>query len=203
MVGDDEPWVGHEVGGRVAERAAPLVAVRHRPADLERRAQVARGGRHVTRRHEPADVSRGDDLAVQLDEPGDARLERVLGGQQLASPRARCPKRKFSPTETRSAPRRSTSSRSMNSSGDWAANEPSNGMTTSSSHPEAGDQVGLRLERHQQLGRRSGRHDGARVGLEGQHGVRPADDFAVAEVHAVELAHGDLARGAAGRRGAR
>src|ERR671915_180867 len=32
----------------------------------------------------------------------------------------------------------------------------------------------------------------ARVWLEGQHGVRPADHLAVAEVHAVELADGEI-----------
>ena len=37
-----------------------------------------------------------------------------------------------------------------------------------------------------------GRDDRARVRLEGQHGVGAAHHLAVAEVHAVELAHGDL-----------
>src|SRR5918994_3269830 len=53
------------------------------------------------------------------------------------SPLALLPKRKFSPTETVRAPSRSTSSRSMNSWAVWAANEPSNGITTSSRTPSA------------------------------------------------------------------
>ena len=39
-----------------------------------------------------------------------------------------------------------------------------------------------------------GRDDRARVRLEGQHGVGAADHLAVADVHAVELAHGEVAR---------
>ena len=65
-------------------------------------------------------------------------------------------------------------------------------------HPEAGDQVGLDVERGQQLGRGVGRHDRARVRLEGEHGVGAVDHLAVAEVHAVELADRDVARAALG-----
>jgi hypothetical protein len=54
-----------------------------------------------------------------------------------ASPLARWPKRKFSPTLTRSAPSRSTSTRSMKSCGERLAKSPSNGTTISSRAPSA------------------------------------------------------------------
>ncbi len=111
-----------------------------------------------------------------------------------ASPRARWPKRKFSPTDTRSAPSWSTSTRSTNSCGDWAANDPSKGITTSSETPSSAISVGLRGERGQELGRRVRSDDRARVRLEGEHGVGAADDLAVAEVDTVELADREIAR---------
>ena len=110
------------------------------------------------------------------------------------SPCARWPKRKFSPTLTCSAPSRPTSTSSMKSCGDWLANAPSNGITTSSCTPRPGDQVGLGGQRRDQLRRLVRRDDRARVRLEGQDGVRAAHHLAVAEVDAVELADGDVAR---------
>jgi hypothetical protein len=61
-------------------------------------------------------------------------------------------------------------------------------------HAEAGDQVGLDLQRGQELGRGVRRDHLARVRLEGQDGVRAPDHLAVAEVDAVELPHRDMAR---------
>ena len=60
-------------------------------------------------------------------------------------------------------------------------------------HAEAGDQVGLDRQRRQQLRRGVRRDHEPRVRLEGEHGVGAADDLAVADVHAVELAHGEVA----------
>ena len=117
----------------------------------------------------------------------------VCSRSSAASPRARLPKRKFSPTDTQVAPSRAISSWSMNSCAVCAIRSPSNGITISSSTPEAGDQVGLLLERGEQLGRGLRRHDRARVRLEGQHAVGAGDHGAVADVHAVELAHGEPA----------
>ena len=53
------------------------------------------------------------------------------------------------------------------------------------------------------FGAESGADHRARVRLEGEHGVGAADDLAVAEVHAVELAHREIARTLRSRRGAR
>ncbi len=58
---------------------------------------------------------------------------------------------------------------------------------------ERRDQVGLLVERRQQLGRRLRRDDRARVRFEGHDAVGAADDLAMAGVHAVELAHREAA----------
>jgi hypothetical protein len=58
---------------------------------------------------------------------------------------------------------------------------------------EAGDELGLALDRRQQA-RRAARDDRLRVRVERQHGVGAADDRAVAEVDAVEGADGHPAR---------
>ena len=60
-------------------------------------------------------------------------------------------------------------------------------------HAERRDQVGLLLERGQQLRRGLRRDDRARVRFEGEHAVGAADHRAMADVHAVELAHGEPA----------
>ena len=134
----------------------------------------------------------------------DPRLERVLRAQQRRVAAARGCRSGSSRRPTPSvAPSRSISSWSMNSCAVCAIRSPSNGITISSSTPSAGDQVGLLLERGQQLGRGLRRDDGARVRLEGQHAVGAADHRAVADVHAVELAHREPALRAAARRGAR
>ena len=82
MAGDHEPGLGHEVGGREAERAPALVPVRDLAAHLERGAEEAVRDVDLARRHQPADVGRGHDLAVHLDHVDHARLERGLVGQQ-------------------------------------------------------------------------------------------------------------------------
>src|SRR3954467_9941269 len=84
VAGVDERVVGDEVGGRVAELAAALVAMDDASPQLERRAQEAVGLLELAGDHQPADVRGGDDLAVHLDERYDARLE---GG--LAAPGVR------------------------------------------------------------------------------------------------------------------
>ncbi len=82
----------------------------------------------------------------------------------------------------------------MNSCGLWWAKPSSNGITTSSSTPSVGDQLGLDLEAGEQLGRGLGAHHAQRMGLERQHRVVAVDHLAVAEVDAVELADGEPPR---------
>ena len=110
------------------------------------------------------------------------------------SPLARWPKRKFSPTLTRCASSAPISTSSMNPCGDCCEKTPSNGITTSSRTPSPATRSAFVVERGDQLRRLVGRDDGARVRLEGEHGVRAAHHLAVTEVHAVELAHRHVAR---------
>ena len=132
----DERVLGHEVGGREAERAAALVAVLDRPAQLERRAEEAVGLLEVAGDDEAADVGRGDDLAVDLDERHDARLERVLLRSSVRVALGLVAEAEVLPDrDLRGAELVARGSSSMNSCGPCAANERSNGITTSSRTP--------------------------------------------------------------------
>ena len=106
---------------------------------------------------------------------------------------ARWPKRKFSPTETHVAPSRSISSWSMNSCAVCAMRSPSNGITISSSTPSAAIRSAFCSSVVSSFGADCGRDHGARVRLEGEHAVGAGDHLAVADVHAVELAHREAA----------
>ena len=67
---------------------------------------------------------------------GTIRVSKSVRAASISgSPFALAPKRKFSPTETRSAPSRAIRTSSMNSSAGREANSRSKGMTTSSSTP--------------------------------------------------------------------
>ena len=204
VVGDRERRVRDEVGGREAERAAALVAVGDDPAHPERRAQQPRGLGDRAGGDQPADVRRGDDLAVDLDHLDDPR-RRTRPARAAAPRRPARGGRSGSSRRPRPsvAPSRSISSWSMNSCGVCACERAVERDHDQLVDAERGDQVGLLLERGQQLRRRLGRDHGARVRLEGQHAVGAADDLAVAGVHAVELAHREPARPRASRRGAR
>ena len=109
-------------------------------------------------------------------------------------PLAFWPKRKFSPTDTRSAPSWPISTSSTNRSALREANSLSKGITTSSSTPSPAIRSRLIGEVGEQLGQRVGMGDRHRVGIEGQDGVAAPDDLPVADVDAVEGADGDLAR---------
>ena len=204
--GHDERLVGHEVGGREAELRPRLSPCDDLAAQLER----ARRGSGRPRSTSPAGTSprmwrRGDDLAVDLDQRHDARLEAPVGAQQRRRrPCALWPKRKFSPTETCVAPsaldqhvvdellRRCARERAVERDHDQLLDARAPAISSA-----------LRSSVVSSLGAASGRDHRERVRLEGQHGVRARDHLAVAEVDAVELAHGDAARAAARRRGAR
>ena len=106
-------------------------------------------------RHQAADVRRGHDLAVELDQLDDARLERVLGGQQRRVAARACCRSGSSRRPTRArASRRATSTWSMNScavcGGERAVERDHDQLLDA----ERGDQVRLLLERREQLRRR-------------------------------------------------
>src|SRR5215213_9018016 len=75
VAGGGEAVVGHDVGGGHPELATAPVALHHHALEQERAAEEVRGLVDLARRHEPAYVARADDLAVDLDERHDVRLE--------------------------------------------------------------------------------------------------------------------------------
>ena len=129
---------------------------------------------------------------------------RVVNSERAASisgsPFALAPKRKFSPTETLSAPSREISTSSMKLSALRVANSSVEGDDDELGDPQAVDQVPLDAERGDQLRQRRGVQDLERVGLEGEHGVRPLDHRLVADVDAVEGPDRDPARARLARR---
>ena len=148
-------------------------------------------------------MGRGDDLAVDLDERHDARLERGLRAQQVGVALGLVAEAEVLPDRDLASPRAADEhvvDELLRPLGGERAVERDHHQLA---HAEAGDQVGLDVERGQQLRRGVGRDDLARVRLEGEHGVGAADHLAVAEVDAVELADRDVARRGARRRGAR
>ena len=117
----------------VRPRLSPSTTV---ALEQERRAQAAHRALDVAGRDQGADPGRGDGLAVDLDQRHDAGLElRVRRAASRGRPSPSLPKRKFSPTETRSRPSVSIRIREQNSSASIVENSWSNGITTSSSTP--------------------------------------------------------------------
>ena len=189
MVGHGERRVRDEVRRREAERAPALVAVGHDAARLERGAQEPRRLGHLPAATSPRmwveETISPSSSTISVTRVSNA----VCSRNSAVSPRARLPKRKFSPTDTQVAPQPLDQ---------LVVDELLRGLrhplAVERDHdqlvdPEAGDQVGLLLERREQLGRGLRRHDRARVRLERQDAVGAGDHGAVADVHAVELAH--------------
>ena len=126
---------------------------------------------------------------------GTTRVSNSARAASIAgSPLALAPKRKFSPTETCSAPSRSISTSSMNSSALRWANSLVEGDHDQLVDAEALDHVALDPEGHDQLRQRRRVEDLQRVGIEGEHGVGAVDHRLVAAVDAVEGADRDVAR---------
>src|SRR5436305_10587271 len=86
VAGADQRLVGHDVGRREAERAPAAVTRDDLAADLKRRAEKARGELDLAGADQPADVARGDDLALDLDERHDAGLEARVRLRHLRVP---------------------------------------------------------------------------------------------------------------------
>ena len=139
--------------------------------------------------HQRADVARGDDLAVDLDQRHDPGLEARVGGQHVGSPAAPWPKRKFSPDRDVRRLQRADEHLVDELLRRLRANRSSNGITTSSETPSAATSSTLTSRLVSSLGAARVDHR-QRMGLEGEHRVVAGDHLAVAEVDAVELAHG-------------
>ena len=118
----------------------------------------------------------------------------VCSASSAASPRARLPKRKFSPTDTHCASSRAISSWSMNSCAVCAMRSPSNGITTSSSTPRPAIRSAFCSSVVSSFGAASGATTVRGCGSNVSTLSAPRDDRAVADVHAVELADRQSAR---------
>ena len=151
-----ERLVGNDVGRREAELASAAVAGDDLASQLKRRAEEAHGHLDLAGGDQRADVARGDDLAVDLDQRHHSGLESPVGRSIAASPVARCPKRKFSPTETRVALSRPTSTWSMNSRGALVREPVVERDHDQLLHAQLRDQLGLGVEAREQPRRRLG-----------------------------------------------
>ena len=119
--------------------------------------------------------------------------KRSSAPSSCASPCALWPKRKFSPIETRRA-RSAPDEHLVDELGRRALGEA--GVERDHDqllHAQRGDQLGLAIQRGQQLGRVLGGDHRHRVRVEREHAVGSIDHLAVAEVHPVEGAHGHVA----------
>ena len=160
--------VGRARGSRSGSRARGRACRRARPrrVDRERRAEQRR---RRTRRAPPSTSPRmwlEETISPSTSQQRhDARLEALVGLQQRRRrPARRWPKRKFSPTRhVRRAERARRARRRRTPARVRAANAASNGITTSSCDAERRDELGLALERRQQL-RRARRGDDRRAG---------------------------------------
>ena len=174
------------------ERAAALVAVHDLAAQLEGRAEEARCQLDLARRATSARMWLEETISPSTSTSGTTRVSKRPSAASISgSPAARCPKRKFSPTETCVACSRSTRMWSMNSCGVWCGEAVVERDHDELVDAERGDQLGLGVEAGQQLRRRLGPDDLQRVRLEREHRVAAADHLAVAEVDAVEFADRD------------
>ena len=184
-----EGLVGDQVGGRKAQLTAAFVAAHDRAAELEGRPQQAVGGGHVARQHEAADVARGDDLAVDLQQRMDVCGEALVGGEHARV--ALCLVAEAEVLADRYLPglkrahehlvhelgRRATGEGGVEGDHDQLA------------HAQGGDQLGLALGPREQLGRVARGNHGNGVRLEGEHALGGVDHLPVAQVDPVEGAH--------------
>ena len=117
------------------------------PRELERRAEQAVGLGDVARQQQPADVARGDDLAVDLQQRVHDGLEAPVGAR--AAPDRPGPDGRSGSSRrptTRSAPSAPTSTSSMKLAAPRAGELGVEGDHDQLLHAQRGDQLGLALE---------------------------------------------------------
>ena len=147
----------------------------------------------LAREHQPADVARGDDLAVDLDQRHHPRLEAPIGGEHLGVARRAVP-------ETEVLAHRHA--RRLQALHQNVVDELFGGLVRKAAierdhdqivHTQPADQVGLGIEAGEEFRSSLGPDDLQRVRLEREHGVGTRDHLSVAEVNAVEFADRDPA----------
>ena len=194
VAGRHERRVGHDVRRRVAELAAALVAVRDLAGERERLAEQVPGVLDRAAQHEPADVARRDDLAVDLEQLDDPRLEAPVGAQQLGvALRLVAEAEVLADRDVRRAERADehvVDELLRAARGELAVERDDDELLDA----ERRDELRLALQVGEQARRGARLHDGGRMRLERQDGVGARDDLAVAEVHAVERPDRDAPR---------
>ena len=200
VAGADERLVGH-AGWRSGSRARARARRRARPRRAAGRARPAAGWPRVTSpaSTQPADVARGDDLAVDLEQRVHDRLEAPVGGEQLRVALGACGRSGSSRRPTTClAPSAPTSTSSMNSSrrarGEVARRR---GSRSAPATPSAAISSALRSSVVSSFGVCWGATTDTGCGSNVSTLSAPRDHLAVAEVHAVEGADGDAARASA------
>jgi hypothetical protein len=195
--------VRDDVGGGEAEVSPAPISRHHRALEDERRPEAAHRRLHLPGGHQRADPSRGDGLAVDLDQRHHPGLELRAGGEHLGVP--------LGPgTEAEVLPHRHPAGAEAVEQD--LLDEPVGGdggeLTVEGDHhqfrdPEPLDHIALHLEGHDQLRGCLRMDHRQRVRPEGEDGVGVVDHRAVAAVDAVEDADRDVAilRGGVGELG--
>src|SRR5215218_1918273 len=183
-----------EVRGREAQLAAALVALDDLAGDRERRAEQPVGVLDRPAEDQAADVAGGHDLAVDLEQRDDAHLEAPVCAQQRRVALRPVAEAEVLPHAHVRRPQRAgqhlVEEALRAAHGELGVERHHDELLDA----EAGHELGLALERRQQQRRARRGDDRHRMGVERQHGVRAADDLAVAEVHAVEGPDGHAPR---------
>ena len=175
VAGRDVARVGDEVRGRVAERAAALVAVDDLAAQLERLAEQPAGLLDVAGEHAGPRMWLEETTSPSNSSSGWTRVsKRSSAREHLRVALALWPKRKFSPTDDvrglEHLDEHVVDEVLGRARGERAVERDDHELLDA----EAGDELGLALDRRQQPRRRAGRDDRLRVRIERQDGVGAA-----------------------------
>ncbi len=186
-----------QVRRRKAELAPALVAVHDLAAQLEGAAEQPVRLAQLAGEHKAADMARGDDLAVDLEQGVHGRREALVGLQQPRVALRLVPEAEV--LADRDAARAERADEHVldellrRALGEAGVERDHDKLL----HAERGDQLGLARGRRQQLRRVLWRDNRDRVWIERQHRVGIGDHLAVTEVHAVKRADRDAASVAA------
>jgi hypothetical protein len=177
-----------------AELASPAVAGHYLSPELERRTEISRRELHLAGQDQAADVARGDDLPVDLDEVHNPGLEPWVGAQHLrVTGRTMAEAEVLAHRDVRGqqpAHEHLIDELLGRLLGEALIERDHHELADS----EPGDQLGLDLEAGQELGSGLWPDHAERMRLEREDRVAAPDHLAVAEMDAVELADRDLAR---------
>src|ERR1700722_7072334 len=189
VAGTHECVVGDQVGRGEAQFAAALIAMDDLTTHLERSAEETRGLLYLTGEHQSSDVARGDDLTGDLEQGRPTRGEALVFGEHL-----RIALGAIAEAEVLADRHVACAERVDEHVVDELTRAALGEVCVESDHDQllyakCLHQLGLHLQRGEQLGRVLGRHDRRRVWVKREHAVRATYHLAVAEMDAIEGAH--------------